>query len=992
MTPNTTESTIHSVLPADDPTTPVNLPESKEPRSSAARIRQLIAAARGVRPVPNADVAAIAKELGLGPSNSKRHRMLSQWSRYGSSLVPWFRPDVVTSHSSRDVLLPPTSMQMRQAVPQEDPATGKLTRAVMLQAGPCAADVHPATPASWLTESDMLVVDDVEVADGVLAQLLAGCDLSEEGFEAELSTTASARTRLTAMMETVDPDRRVCILSLSGAWEISEMWAAISLSHRNVLLALPEDPEVDWATWSRTRTTMEFFQSRNARVTFAPRTALGIDDPALHVEPDSVPSWVGAFDGLPDALGEAPDKDRNSYPPGTWLVSDDGTQVEVREQAKDLSGVASGRLQWTMKTPFGGRVVALHTHRVPTDGEIRTGRLGTDVDPDVMVRSTCEIEVRWVAADGTLTSALITGPATLLMYDPKEWHKQGAHIPSSVLLHPSWPPKDGRQWAEAVKTNTRVPAQLSIAWETMGWVPTPGSPVCSFISGSSVLSLTPEGRDAVLPGVTDLVLPGAHKFALPATKAPGSPEWESQAREDLRRLRTQYLDASPWSNPALGAVVIAAGLRPVVPIKNSAVLYVQGPPGAGKSWTASHILSFHQARRTWTEKSLPGSMKDTSTSVEQALARTNIWVMDDLSPSVSRRQNEIEQARAGDLIRSAFNGAPKRRSGPTLAAQETFVPKAVLIVTAENPHDVRSVRERGLIVGVDSSTLVSSNVAPMNTFRDESSVPGRLTAATVGAFQLLAAEIGWDSLRTAIGPIHDSYRELSRRVLGRKDPNGSGLPRAVEVCVDIMMGLAALHVLATRVNDEEMLTLLDVDNPDGLPAMVAAVAADSYLRESEAAPGADALAALRNLCAAGKAHIIQGNDPSEPPGKDAASLRALGWQSDADGNPRPLGECIGCLRGTSVNAPRDVVFVNKANAFKLVQNTFRSVAPHGTTDLRFFGPLWDESLIHPYYLAQGRKGGKVDSAYSGGRGVAIHLDRFLGIEDGSDDSDGDSPD
>jgi hypothetical protein len=214
----------------------------------------------------------------------------------------------------------------------------------------------------------------------------------------------------------------------------------------------------------------------------------------------------------------------------------------------------------------------------------------------------------------------------------------------------------------------------------------------------------------------------------------------------------------------------------------------------------------------------------------------------------------------------------------------------------------------------------------------------------------------------------------------------------VEVCVDIMMGLAALHVLATRVNDEEMLTLLDVHNPDGLPAMVASVAADSYFRESEAAPGADALDALRNLCAAGKAHIIDGYDPSEPPGNDAASLRSLGWQSDADGNPRPLGVCIGCLRGTSVKAPQDVVFVNKANAFKLVRDTFPGVAPHGTTALSLFAPMWDETLIHPYYLAQGRKGGKVDSAYSDGRGVAIHLDRFLGIEDGSDDSDGDSPD
>jgi hypothetical protein len=242
--------------------------------------------------------------------------------------------------------------------------------------------------------------------------------------------------------------------------------------------------------------------------------------------------------------------------------------------------------------------------------------------------------------------------------------------------------------------------------------------------------------------------------------------------------------------------------------------------------------------------------------------------------------------------------------------------------------------------------------------------------------------------------IRATYKALAKKVIGGTKVNGKSDARHVEMAVDLMLGLAPLKILADMVGDVKMSELMETNREDSLPARVAAVLSSSFQSQGESTPGLSILGAIRDLLAAGKAHILNASDPALPPlaNQEFVSNRALGWQVDGQDRLRPLGTAIGHLTSASATGAMDVVMLHPTNAFNLAQRAYPIALPPGTSVSTSFMSLWNEELIHPYYLAKGRDGNRIGKVFSidgrSTRSVPIHIDLILGklisAEDGEE--------
>ncbi|WP_146072835.1 hypothetical protein [Cryobacterium sp. Y62] len=1015
-----------------------NVRESGAQVLATSGIAPLVAAARGYVTLEAPDVPEFAKQNSIGVSISRPYRQLNGAAVRGdTTVIPWYSADLVGVAHGEGRTPYYSSIQIRPSAPVTTSA-GKLLSFEFVQGNESVLDANPGTPKEWLLRSPrILVTEGILNGDAALTALLRANGIDDVALEVpEETTRADAIRSLHSLMMQIPASERVTILSLDHVrhGKGSHAWEAWSLAGREVLLAVEGDVDNGRSVWKYTNGLWTFAEGAGATVklvSFQPDldheldALLSVPMPGANQGPmvkygladylASGETWHNLLDRGRDEMPVPPLRNRSEVKVGTWRVTDDGNAVEVL--ASVLYADASRANEWQTAFNIGGRIIAVETHRGPTLQEVRTAHFGAGMDEtDEGARSTCRIELQWLNQDGETERAVVTGPAALLMYPPQEWDKRNASIPNAVLMHPEWPPAG--KWLSAIKDNTDVPVQHVVSWATMGYVPAENSNICSFISGRTVLAFNDADRGKTIAGVTENVLPGASSFSLPPTHGVvDSDEWRDQVRNDLRSLREHYVDLAPWTDVNVAAVVMAAGLRPAVPIDCTTVIYFQGPPGNGKSWTVSQILSFHQKIGTWTAKKLPGSMKDTATGVEQAIAQSNVWVMDDLAPSPDKRLYALELAKIGDIIRAVFNKSSKRRSGVDLKAREVFVPHALLLVTAENPHTINSVRDRTVIVNLGQSSLRSDDARQrMDRFRDDNRAPGRLMAAGVQAFQHLASVSTWTEMIDSIDrspsaglddnragdEVTQSYRasyfRLATTIMATVKIEGKSDARHVEMAVDLMLGFVPLTILAGLVGDAGMLRLLDPENLDSLPARVARMVSTSFQSQSEQSPGLAVLEALKDTLAGGYAHIENFTDASKPPFPIGNTIenRALGWRTDGDGKAHPLGSAIGFLhhpRGGDLNA----VLLNARNSFDVAQKYHPTVIPAGSSAVTTFKSLWNEKLIHPRYLEAGQKEGRHDVLIKRNgrniRKVPVHLDQLLGtlVADEAWDHDGSAP-
>lgn len=968
---------------------------------ASSGVAPLVAFARGYETVEPEQVRSFAKHHELGAANTKQHRQLAIVASRGSALViPWFRADQVASAHTAGGTPAQTTLQLRPGQPQENPATGKLAKYVNLTGSESVIDTNPGTPAEWFTSSPrILITEGVLKGDSALTALLRANGVTDEELEVPRNANVTTAIQsLHALMLRVPPMHRVTILSFVGVgnWKGNDVWVSLKLRSRELLLAFDGDIATNYNVWMQANSLWAFAKTRDAVIklvdlnvadtNFAEpgdetdtATKIGLDDYlTLHGDWPALLTRLGSF------LPEMPEPTEVNLPLGTWKVADDGNSVS--EYTTGPAGIDGrpGRPSWQVRTKIGGRVAYVDTHRGPTEQESRTAVFGAGLEfGDVPAYSSCSIELQWINEWGAQEKATVTGPAAILGYPPAEWHRRNAELPNNLLLNPEWPPAKGASWLSAIKDNNVVPPVHRVSWATMGWVPSSVSPVCSFISGRTIVVLDPADRGHTLAGVTETVLADSSGFSLPDTAPVMTEEWKRQVTQDLDTLLEFYIVNSPWSDPQVAAVVLAAAFRPTVPLHCSVAILAQGPPGGGKSETMAQILAFHQEEPRWHNKKLPGSTKDTAASVELALSRANIWVVDDLAPSPSHSQSDGEQAKLGDIIRSVHNGGSKRRAGPDMKAAEVFKPRALLLITAENEMGIHSVRDRLIILRIDKKSFVSERIELMPMFHEESRAPGRLTAACVQILQHMASETSWESMVSGLKDIQNEYRAVAKTLMneGARTPG----PRHVQMAAELAVGFAPLKFLAEAVGHSAMSALLDTSVGGSLPELIARITQVSHQAQKEVTPGRALLDSIRNLLDAGYGHILDASDASSPPGVNGtAEINVkLGWKPDALGVLRPQGPSIGYLTAATTKSPFDVLMLHTDNAFIEAQKRYRAALPPGTAAKSAWEAVWTEGLVHPHYLALGKEEGtRINRAfYIDGhqqRGVPVHLNDIIG--------------
>lgn len=993
---------IHSFNETIHPLTPWR-PEDFAPtvtfsgahKLAASGVAPLVAAVRGYETVEFAQVADAGKRHNLGRANGAQQSQLRRLAERGDVLIlPWYQGDQVAKARKLGRLPIASSLQFRPSHPMEDSSTGKIRKYENLVRADSVIDTHPATPSGWFNEAPrVLVTEGVLKGDAALTGLLRANGIADTDLECPRAfSRPQALDRLSELMGMVREEERVAILCLVGVgnWRGNNLWTSLPLAGRELLVAFDGDTATNANVWSQANQLWEYAKSREAVVKFVdlaiPNPLVGESGP----EPVAASEKVGLDDYLArhgswqdlltlrrDDLPLKPASPEPEVEVGAYRVAPDGYSVQQYVAERNSPDGGPAQNHWQHRVGIGGRVRSMITFRTPTDQEIETGKFGEGVESDgtALVGSRCEVKLQWRHDDGTTDQAIVRGPASMLMNPPQRWDELEANIPNNLLLHPEWPPRAGQNWLAAIKANNAIPSKCNTSWMTMGWVPVEGSSVCAFISGRTVLEPT-DATERTIAGVTNVVLPGASGFSLPDNPPVMTEEWKQQVRQDLLKLREHFIERPGWRDPGVAAIVLAAGLRPVAPLHCTTAIYLQGPPGQGKSVTAAAVLAFHQACKTWTNKNLPGSMQDTGTSIEQAIAQTNIWVMDDLAPSPDPYKYNSQQARVGDIIRAVHNRSSKRRSGVELKAREVFDPKALLIVTAENEHTIGSVRDRTLIITVHNRYLMSSRISDMQEWFD-TAAPARVTRACAELLQHIANEHGWKSVIETMKNKAIQYREVAERTIADMCSADRVNARQVDMAMDLMMGLAPLQLLAEAVGDNTLSNRLDESHDGNLPLLIARHTGATVEAQGHASMGQTMVASLRNLFLAGYAHVENGDDVGKPPTDNKHTNRLLGWQEDGDGKPRPRGVTIGRLRGVTKKSEQDVVMFDRINAFQEAQRRYPVRIPSGTSANTAFSGVWDDELIHPYYAKKGRDGNRVDVVYFDGgskRGVPVHLD------------------
>ena len=901
-------------------------------------------------------------------------------------IIPWFQAARV---SEQGTAVKSYTTQMRPSVPRVNEKTGKARKYEFLPGEQTTLDFHPSTPVEWISSSlQVLMTEGVLKGDSALtAQLRAnGIADDELALPADLG---SARQTLADLMLRVPRDARVSILSFGGVgnWRNHNDWHAIQLKDRKVLVAFDGDTATNYNVWKQANDLFGFIDSKNGQpyllnlaslevgtamlaAGLDPEEKLGIDDYLTKVG-----SWADVLTCVQPDLPPQPERsDAEQYVVGSWRVSPIQENL-VEEFAQEMQADGSkGPARWMVRNTIGGRIISSESRRRPSQREIESGMIDPDLDRELS-NANCTVEIAIAQptpddADG-LARFRVTGPAIFLAYPPSEWPRHNANIPTEVLMHPDWPPRKGAEWLAAVKANRADDISNASAWDAMGWVPVEGGHP-AFIVGEHVLGRTKDDQDRTVVGVTEKTLPGVSAFGVRDTffDLPLE-EWKAQVRNDIRAVLDMYIEAGFWQNRSVAAAAVAAMFRPTIPARVNVTLYIYGPPRAGKSFTAAFIMHAWQARDgVWTVQHLPGSADDTAASLEYAIARTPIWIADDLAPSVDKRIAESQEASLSRIIRGVQSGSTRRRMDPEMKQRQIALPAALFIVTAENEPQVDSIRER--IIGLETPAKTAFH--PDSAVKDRmleftrEGTAARLTAAMIRFWTIDNPALG-DTWPEKIKTLHAEVASLKRTaaaVMGEKYKIDVGeATRHADQSADLAITFVVMSWLARMVgipDDDPVMDKLAM-LPDSYAYDLFDLAAGTVRQQRQTTPGRSLIHGIADLMSAGRAYVENPTLPGAPPvsvGPDdvggvlaAQRNRALGWTYDPLRTTWvPRGISIGYFGVSSSGA--EIVLFDPENAFREAQRNYPGLIPYGQTKTASWESVWAERLTSDSYKKRDR--------------------------------------
>jgi hypothetical protein len=924
-------------------------------------VAPLIAAARGYARIDKSNYAELTRKMQVVPNSrqSKRFkRTLSAPGRDGM-LMPWYSLAGMVKAGRECEKPEPHTYQVRPEFPENNDA-GKPLKYEFVANVSTPLDVHPAIPTDWIDSTPVVMfAEGMLKGDSALSAYLVhhGVPYSELVSEDVENPVAKLRS----LLETIPHNDRILIVSIGGVNNASGNavdWREISLRDRIGWIAFDADiavnPSVHAAANKLSRQLEE--KSKMAEILYLnPQVTAGDDGSTAKEGVDDFlakrGNWAALINQLDDILPDAPARDEEDKP-GAWRVSSTGQFVEECVPLRTGAGGTIEGYRWDRRLDIGGRVMAMEARRQPTDQELKTGIFDPNVNSEDIDDAYVQIEFSG-HLNGRDYTAIVTGPETILGYRPEDWTQKKASVPRELLRHPEWPPRGdrGTNWLKAIKRNRPDETTFKTRWMQMGWVPVEdGDPV--FLVGDQIIG-SEDSRGTAIPGITDREIDSARKYGVGDNPAGDYHDeaFRDEARTNFRAIMDTYIHAKAWTDLATATVVLAGALRPTIPLRPKATIYVWGPKGRGKSWTAECMMHFWARHRGDWHEELPGSAKDTAAAMENAVARTPIWVIDDLAPSALRRQAEQEDAKLADVTRAIFNNATKLRMNADMTSKKANKPMTQLILTAENELSTPSAKERLIPLYLGQGKL-NKDKAPTDALNDiarERGTPARFTAQVIQYIRYAATRHpgGWAAFVAAMEEGRSRLKHQISRLMKENGAASGSLERTSTLAADVLLTFLILENLSRELDmGSEFAKQFRVNSP--MSMSVIQLVTDAHANNQQEAPGISLLTALSALLSSGKAHVISGDDPSRPPieggagQSEAMTNHRLGWVAGGpDGSLRPAGESIGTV--VTIKQQKIVLF-DKITAFDAARRAYPSLVKHGQGQSAAWSGIWDEGL------------------------------------------------
>lgn len=937
-------------------------------------VAPLVAAARGYETVHEDNLDEATKRLNLPRKNSSQGKRIANSVTRGDLLImPWFTSQdlAVAARRAKDPV--PTTIQYRPSRPDLHPKTGKEMKYEFVAGSKTPIAVHPAFSQEWIDGAPVvLLAEGLLKGDSALTGYLLDAGVPAADLAWHGGDTTAARNRLAEILDTIPVEKRIVMFTIGGVdnWKNNAEWRDLELARRDVWVGIDGDVSSNPHVYRAANELWDFLTTKKkANVSLIAPTVqvsegekkIGIDDYLSHHG-----TWAGLTSMLASKLPTPPATD-NLRRIGEFRVSEDGTCLEVCVPKPDPYNPDGPPVdgKWEFEYALGGRILSTVAQRVPTPLEIKTGILGEGANNDE-AEAYCEVEISWREGEDKVHRHVVSGPAEILNYPPDQWVRHKAHLPAAVLRNPEWPPprKLAEDWLRAIKAHKADEILDRVRWDSMGWVPVEGS-VPAFVVGDQVIGDEDSPEVDIFPGITEAELAGANRFGVGDLML-GSfddADYQAQVRADIEEVIETFILGGAWTDRKVASTVVAAALRPVLPIRPHSTMFLVGPPSKGKSWTAGLMMGFWSRRPgTFTSSSLPGSAKDTAASIETAVARAPIWVVDDLAPASSRQQSEQEQNKIGDLIRNVFNGAGKRRSTADMGSRKVHTPRSLLVVTAENEPQVASVRDRCITINIGWGALAKSS-DPTDLVQElcqDKGSPARLTQAMIRYLRYWAKQMpdGWRDLYRETEDYLVAAQDRAAKHMRERGAKSGDVKRHADLAGDVAVSLFVLAKMAEHVGvRDEILDLISVNEMIG---DIYDLVVTGHKAGKESTPGRSLVAAIQSVLFKGSAHVLDPTDVTAVPGGPNLGPM-LGWQVSASGDSRARGITIGWLV-TDKDDGEQYVYLDQRTAFSIAQREHPELVPPGQGSRSSWGSVIGEKLAAEHLLRSKGDGQRLNTA------------------------------
>jgi hypothetical protein len=964
-------------------------------------VAPLVAAARGYARIDKTNYTEMSRKMQVVGNSGQGKRFKRTLSAPGKDgmLMPWYSLAGIMKATREGERPVPHTYQVRPEFPENNDAGKPLKYEFVSNIG-TPLDLHPAIPTDWIdTTPVVMFAEGMLKGDSALSAYLVHNGITYSELRSEGVENPVAKLR--ELLERIPQDERVLIVSIGGVYNASGNavdWREITLKDRTGWIAFDADIAINPAVHAAANklSTQLLDKSKMAEVLYLnPEITSGDDGSMAKSGVDDFlakhGNWAALINQLDDVMPDAPARNAEDKP-GTWRVSSTGQFVEECVAVNNGAGGTIGEYRWEKRVEIGGRVVALEARRQPTDQELKTGIFNPNVKYEDIDDAQVEIEVSW-HLNGRDFTATVTGPEAILGYRPEEWDRKKASVPRELLLHPEWPPAgaEGKSWLSAIKANKPEEVAFKTRWMQMGWVPVQdGDPV--FLIGDQIVGDV-EANTNVLPGISSREIDVIQKYGVGENISGDFDDeaFREEARNNFHTIMDTYIHSKAWTDLSTATVVLAGALRPVIPIRPKATIYVWGPKGKGKSWTAECMMRFWSRHRGDWHEELPGSAKDTAAAMENAVARTPIWVIDDLAPSAVRRQAEQEDAKLADITRAIFNNATKLRMNADMTVKKSNKPMTQLIMTAENELSTPSAKERliPLYVGKGKLNPEKDPTDALNAIAAEKGTPARFTSQLIKYVRYAAATHpgGWAAYVTSMEAARARLKEQISSLMKEMGAASGSLERTSTLAADVMLTFYLLENLARELDMGSEFAKQFRVNAEMCMSVIQLVT-NAHAENQQAAPGISLVKALAALLASGEAHVISGDDPSRPPIEGTEQSEAmvnsrLGWvvSGGGDGSLRPSGKNIGTVV-TVMDKSREyhkVVLFSSDTAFSAAQKAYPSLIQFGQGPTAAWSSVWDENLQPPYITRIKNGRGTLLATWRKDRitGVPIEVNRLL---------------